>query len=468
MRHKYRKAQNKRDLSTSEVVKSIPSVSPQIHLFPNMFSSLLNQLSLTSSKSQEPMEKFGKEFRAKYFTNLDKDVYPVNHGSYGLTPTPIHEKYLENITGHANYPDKYMKQEQKEKYVQSLQALSKVLNCDYHNLAIVDNATTGINTILRSYPFAKGDSIVMQSTVYGACGNTVRFLKDRYDIDFHVVEINYPITDKEILTKFENVFKEVKPKLCMFDTVSSMPGVIFPYKETTQLCHKYKVLSLIDGAHGIGCIPQDLSALKPDFYVSNLHKWYFVPFGCSVLYVDQKHHKYIHTLPVSHSYLPSTVELPEEDEKNRLVDKFFFTGTKNFASIDVIPYAVEFRQQVCGGENVIYDYCHNLAIQTGELVGKKWRTSALDQKNATQISTMVTVPVPIDVPEFIENWPKYDNLVYAKCFARKAYTPCIAHNGKLMARFSCQIYNELNDYDYASDVLIEALNEVAKEEKLIK
>ena len=414
------------------------------------------------------MEEFGKKFRAKYFTNLNEDVCPVNHGSYGLTPTPIHEKYLEIITNHANYPDKYMKQEQRDKYIQSLQALSQILNCDYHNLAIVDNATTGINTVLRSYPFKKGDSIVIQGTVYGACGNTVKFLKDQFDIDFHVVEINYPITDKEILSMFEKVFKEKSPKLCMFDTISSMPGVIFPHVEMTKLCHEYNVLSLIDGAHGIGCIPQDLSDLKPDFYVSNLHKWYFVPFGCAVLYVDPKHHKYIHTMPISHSYLPSTVDLSEEDERNRLVDRFFFTGTKNFASVEVIPYAMEFRQQVCGGEKAIYDYCHELAVQAGELVSKKWGTPVLDQKDATQISTMITVPVPIDVPEFIEDWTKYVDLVYAKCFAKKAYTPCIAHNGKLLARFSCQIYNELDDYDYASDVLIEALNEVAKEEKLKK
>ncbi|KAI5967116.1 hypothetical protein KGF57_000545 [Candida theae] len=434
-----------------------------------MFSSLINQLSLTSSKTQPaPMEKFGKKFRAKYFTNLDPDVYPVNHGSYGLTPTPVHEKYLEFITKHASYPDKYLKEEQKQNYIHSLEALSKVLNCDYHNLAIVDNATTGINTVLRSFPLQKGDSIVIQSTVYGACGKTVRFLKDQYDVEFHVVELNYPIADKEVLSMFEKVFKEAKPKMCMFDTISSMPGVVFPHAQMIQLCKKYKILSLIDGAHGIGCIPQDLSALKPDFYVSNLHKWFFVPFGCAVLYVDPKYHKYIHTLPISHSYLPSTVDLSNEDEKNRLIDRFYFNGTKNFASIDVIPYAIEFRQQVCRGEKAIYDYCHNLAVQVGQLVGKKWNTTALDQKHATQISTMVTIPVPVDVPDFIENWSKYDNKIYAKCFAKKAYTPCIAHNGKLLARYSCQVYNELSDYDYASDVLIEALNEVAKEEELIK
>ena len=81
-----------------------------------------------------------------------------------------------------------------------------------------------------------------------------------------------------------------------------------------------------------------------------------------------------------------------------------------------------------------------------------------------QTSTMVTVEVPTaDFPEVVNDWLKIDNLVYNKMFEKKAYTPCISHNGKLFARFSCQIYNDLSDYEYASDVLIETLKEVSNE-----
>lgn len=412
-----------------------------------------------------PIVPFGKQFRAKYFTNMDDEVFPVNHGSYGLTPTPVLEKYLNLIVKNASYTDKFMKYGIKDSYVESLKAVGRVLNCDYHNLAFVDNATSGVNTILRSYPLKKVDKLVIQSTVYGACGNTVKFLHDRYGVEFIVVDLNYPITDEEILSKFERVFVEEKPKLCMFDTISSMPGVIFPYEKMTKLCKKYLVLSLIDGAHGIGCIPQDLGNLKPDFYVTNLHKWFYIPFGCAVLYIDPKHHNVVHTLPISHLYLEDHVKLSDGDQKNRLIDRFFLYGTKNFASIQVIPEAIKFRSEVCGGETKIYDYCHGLAKQVGELVSRKWGTSYLDQKGSTSISTMVTVEVPTqDYPEIVKNWSVIDHHVYNKMFDRKAYTPCIAHNGKLFARFSCQVYNELSDYDYASDVVLETLKEVASEQ----
>ncbi|CAI5758904.1 unnamed protein product [Candida verbasci] len=427
--------------------------------------SFLNFGSSSKSMSNQPETPFGNPFREKYFTNLDSSVIPINHGSYGLTPTPIHEKYLENITRNANYPDKFMKFEQKEYYIESLKLLSQVLNCDYHDLAIVDNATTGANTILRSYPFKKGDLIVILNTIYGACGNTVKFLKDRYGVDFIVIDVNYPTTDEEILSKFENVFKEKQPTLCIFDTITSMPGIIFPFKQMTKLCKSYNVISLIDGAHGIGCISQDLKSLDPDFYVSNLHKWFFLPFGCAVLYVNQKYHNKIHTLPISHSYISDDTKLSKKDQENRLIDRFFFNGTKNFASIQTIPYAIKFRQEVCGGESTIYNYCNSLAKNVAKMVSEKWGSAIVLKPIAT---TMVTIVIPNEYPEFIKNWSEYDNLVYEKMFAAKAYTPIASHNNQLIARFSCQIYNELKDYEIASDVLIKSLEEVAKEQGLKK
>ncbi|KAG7661939.1 uncharacterized protein J8A68_004542 [[Candida] subhashii] len=148
-----------------------------------------------------PVIPFGKEFREKYFTLLDPKVYPVNHGSFGLVPTPVYEKYIGAIAGHYTYPDKFYLH-QRETYIKPLKEFSRIVNCDYRNLAFVDNVTTGINTVLRSYPFKKGDKTVIQSTVYGACGNTVKFLQDRYGIECIEVPLNYPISDKEILDKF--------------------------------------------------------------------------------------------------------------------------------------------------------------------------------------------------------------------------------------------------------------------------
>ena len=57
----------------------------------------------------------------------------------------------------------------------------------------MDNATTAVNTILRLYPFEKGDKIVMPTTVYESCGDTVKFLQKRIGVEPVLVEIDYPL-----------------------------------------------------------------------------------------------------------------------------------------------------------------------------------------------------------------------------------------------------------------------------------
>ncbi|RLV93125.1 Hercynylcysteine sulfoxide lyase [Spathaspora sp. JA1] len=421
-----------------------------------------------------PIVPFGKQFRKQYFSSIDPEVFPVNHGSWGQLPDPLLEKFKQASGEQYSYTDKFF-HDIRYKYIDALKKLSPVLNCDYHNLALVDNATTGVNTILRSYPFKKGDKIVVQSNVYGACANVVKFLQYRYGIEFIEIEVSYPTSDDEILTKFEKVFQQHKPRLCLFDTISSMPGVIFPFIQMVKLCKTYDVVSLIDGAHGIGCIPQDLSEISPDFYVSNLHKWYFVPTACAVMYVDPKHHNNIHTMPISHSYLQDDVELSEEKQLDRLIDRFNFIGAKNYASVAVIADSIKFRNEICGGEEVIFKYCHDLAKQVGSVISKKWGTSYLEQEQGPSlISTMVNVEIPtdslgIDVNGIKNNWTRFDQEVYTKLIdVHKAFTPCVVHNGKLYARFSCQIYNELSDYEHAADVLVKVMKESVDLEPLFK
>lgn len=282
------------------------------------------------------------------------------------------------------------------------------------------------------------------------------------------------MTDSEILEKFEEIFKKQSPKICMFDTISTMPGVILPFKQLIELCKKYNVLSLVDGAHGVGCITQDLSEMDPDFYVSTLHKWYFVPFGCAVMYVAPKHHNYIHTFPISHSYISEETVLSKEDQLNQLVDSFFFIGTKSFGPIAVIPDAIKFRETECGGERAIFDYCHSLAKRVAERISSKWGTSYLKQADGpTLINTLVNIEVPtqyigLDVSALKKNWSKFLKVVHTKMVDEyNAYTPSI-NNGKLYARYSCQIYNEISDYEIASECLIKVLKEFVELEPELK
>lgn len=405
-----------------------------------------------------PMKRpvpFGHEFRKAYYTLLDDRVNQVNHGLFGLTPDPVYDAYIRKMKEDISFPDRYCRLLHRQEYVKSLQLVAKLVKCDYRWLALVNNTTTGINTVLRSYKFSPGDKVVIALTSYGACAKTVAYLKHHMDVETVVVELNYPISDDDIVAQFDEAFRGHRPKLAMFDTVLLMPGVAVPYQRLVELCRQYHVLSLVDGAHSVGLIPLDLSATRPDFFVSSCHKWLGTPRGCALLYVDRSHWHHIETMPISHSYVePSQAT----DDDNWLVDHFYYCGTTNYAPLTVVPQAIAFREHV-GGEEAIYQYCSRLATMVGERIAAKWGTQVLPSNPPM---AMVTVEVPIDklgclYQQFADNMVAWGDRSGELMMERHQFVPWIAHNGRVWARFSCQVYNEASDFDWASDELMAAL-----------
>ena len=94
-----------------------------------------------------------------------------------------------------------------------------------------------------------------------------------------VIEIEYPIEDDEIVERFRDMVEMVnrdgsqRVKIALFDTVVAFPGVRMPWEALVKACRELGVLSLIDGAHGIGHIDlTDLGEVGPDFFTSNCYK----------------------------------------------------------------------------------------------------------------------------------------------------------------------------------------------------
>lgn len=162
-----------------------------------------------------------------------------------------------------------------------------------HNSVL--NATTGVNAVLRSIRWRKGDHILyLSNAIYGACDKTLSFVRSHYGIDLVPVDFTLPQTHEEILRKTRQTIEETQKRLGrdgrirlgLVDAICSMPGVVLPWEGLCALFKEYGILSLVDAAHLIGHRPVDLKAADPDFWVSNVHKWCFAPRSVSVLYVS--------------------------------------------------------------------------------------------------------------------------------------------------------------------------------------
>ena len=151
--------------------------------------------------------------------------------------------------------------------------MAQFLGLPVDEVVFVPNATTAINVVLRSLRYETGDVILHLSTVYGAVEKTIQYLRETTEVDIINVAVQYPIDDELLVSLFRSGIHGAKSqgktvKIAVFDTISSLPGVRVPWERLVEVCKDESVLSMVDGAHGVGHIGLDLAKVQPDFFAS--------------------------------------------------------------------------------------------------------------------------------------------------------------------------------------------------------
>ena len=67
--------------------------------------------------------------------------------------------------------------------------------------------------------------------------------------------------------------KHVRDKLIL-DHITSSTALLMPVKRLTEVCHRYGVIVLIDGAHTPGQLMVDYPDVDADFYTGNCYMMY--------------------------------------------------------------------------------------------------------------------------------------------------------------------------------------------------
>ena len=114
--------------------------------------------------------------------------------------------------------------------------------------------------------------------MYGALEKTILYVCEVFGVGCQKVSFDGElVSDEKLVAEFEEVVKALRergknPRIAVYDTISSVPGIRMPFELLTDRCRDLGVLSLVDGAHGIGKIKIDMHELNPDFFFSNIHK----------------------------------------------------------------------------------------------------------------------------------------------------------------------------------------------------
>lgn len=267
---------------------------------------------------------------------LDKNIVFLNHGSFGACPVPVLDEQLRFRKKLETEPLRYFVREYEEDYLRAQSALAEFTGCNAEDLVFVQNATIGVNTVLKSLDLKPDEEILFTNQIYPACRNTILFLNETKGIGFKEVKIKLPVCGKEEIVNQILQGVNERTKIALIDHISSLPGMIFPVKEITEELHKRGVEVLIDGAHAPGMIPLKISEINPDYYTGNCHKWLCTPKGSALLYVNKNKQEKIHPL------VTSRISLENGRYKSDFQLEFSWQGTLDASAFLTIPFAIEF------------------------------------------------------------------------------------------------------------------------------
>ena len=169
------------------------------------------------------------------FWGLDASTIFLNHGSYGATPTIVLEEQKRWQQFVEKDPVKFYEEIAPKALLETRKAIAKFVKCDYDDLALIENATSGVNTVLRSLDFNIDDEILVPNHAYQACRNTIDFVARKNNAKVVTCEIPFPINNEEII--IEEIMRCVteRTKLALIDTVTSPTGIKMPFEKLVKL-----------------------------------------------------------------------------------------------------------------------------------------------------------------------------------------------------------------------------------------
>lgn len=329
------------------------------------------------------------------------------------------------------------------------------------------NASMGIDTILRNINWQHGDVILCFSSIYGSFGYTIQHLVETTPLEAKSITLTYPLEDSAVVKAFESAINEVlamgkRPKLALFDTISSLPGVRVPFEQLTKICKANAILSCIDGAHSVGHFPLDLKSLDPDFFSSNLHKWLHVPRGCAVLYVPLRNQHLLRTT------FPTGFGFVAQPDPPNFVANFASLGTLDDTPYLCVEAALNWRSKLTwngeAGEEAIMKYTQDLARRGGRVVASILGTEVLENETGTLGDCNLTnIRLPLStssltsggdelakIAAWIQKTMAFEYLIAVNVFL---YSSALIQDDAVWVRLSSQVYLSLSDFEKAGHAL---------------
>ena len=354
---------------------------------------------------------------------LDDGVVFLNHGSFGACPDPVFAEYQGWQRELEREPVDFIARRLTGLLEDVRAQLGAFVGADPEGLALLPNATAGVNVVARSLELRPGDEVLSTDHEYGAMRLVWQDACEQTGARWVEAPVPVPCATDEEITEAVWAGVTGRTRVLFVSHITSPTAIRFPVEELCRRARAGGILSVVDGAHGPGQLDLDLETLGADAYAGNCHKWLCAPKGSGFLWARPELRDLLRPLAISWGA-----------RSERFTERHSRHGTTDPSAYLALPAAIAFHHEHLAPAR---DACHALAAEFAPLLGEPVAAPGLFHQ-------MASVELPAgdaaEVPRRL--WEEHRIEVVAEQW-----------NDRPLLRISVQVYNTREDLQ----ALVEAL-----------
>lgn len=367
---------------------------------------------------------------------LEEGLAFLNHGSFGATLRTVLADQSRWRDRMERQPMRFFLTELDPALDAARRRLAPFLGARPHDIAFVENATSGANAVLRSFPLARGRRVVFSDHVYPAVRHAIEHVCSQSGAEPACVTLPFPTADLgSWADRLVNALDE-RVGLLVVDHISSATGVILPIEPVIAAARARGIPVLVDGAHGPGMVDLDLPRLGATWYTGNGHKWLCAAKGTAFLWANPDE-------PAARVGLhPAVLSLRYGEPFPR---EFDWIGTRDASAWLSVAPALGFQSEL--GADRIRAHNRGLIRRATAILCEAWGCDPPVPSEG--LGALATLPCPVDLPPTATSVVRIARWLRAQGIEPM---PCL-HGGRLWIRVSAHLYNEVAEYERLAAVL---------------
>ncbi len=266
--------------------------------------------------------------------DAERTLINLNNGGVSPAPTHVLEQMVRDLRFVNELPAVHNWQILEPRMESTRRDVAAEFGCDPEELAIVRNASEGLETMILGIDLQRGDEVIITNQNYGRMVTTWKQRARRDGIVVREVSFPVPLTDPGVLVRTIEAAITPRTRAIELPHITNLTGQVLPIRDIVRLARPHGIQVFVDGAHAFAQLPFKRDDLECDYYAASLHKWLHAPIGSGFLYVRRDR-------------IPALWPLMGADESRTAnVRKYEEIGTHPQAVFNAVSVAVAFHRGI--------------------------------------------------------------------------------------------------------------------------